>query len=125
MLPAIIDHVEQGYVAEPDTGEVVPLNEASDRAIATAIQEVADHDRQVLTAKRALAAELRMRHGVGTASAGGYRFVVKEQTSWRLGGTQAALGRPLRDGKITQADARRALPPKPTPNAVELKSLAA
>lgn len=111
-------------VVDPDTGQATGLVEASDRALAHAAERVAELDRELLHTKRALAAELRDRHGVGTAHAGGYSFVVTESQSWPTSATADALNELLRTGAITEADMRRALPEKPRPDARALKALA-
>lgn len=110
-------------VVEPDTGEVLPIRNASDRALADAALRVAELDRDLLAAKRALAAELRQRHGVGAAHAGGYAFTVAESRSWPVRATADALDRLARTGRIAEADVLRAMPSKPRPDSRQLKSL--
>lgn len=111
-------------VAEPDTGELVDLRDASDRALAAAAERVSELDRDLLAAKRALAAELRDRHGVGATHAGGFVFTITESQSWPQGATQAALDELVRAGWISEADRERAMPSKPKPDARALKALA-
>lgn len=122
MLPVVVQETSL-LVADPDTGEMVQLREASDRVLAAAAAEVAEHDRQVLDIKRAIAAELRERHGVGTAHAGGYRFVVAESVSWPVGATSSALSKLRERGVISQGEIDKCLPSKPKPDGVKLKAL--
>lgn len=110
-------------VVDPDTGLVTTLRDASDRALAYAADRVAHLDRDILAAKRALAAELRDRHGVGQVHAGGYGFKIAESQSWPVGATKDALERLVADGKVSEADARRAMPDKPKPDTRALKAL--
>jgi hypothetical protein len=122
-LPAVA--TTTGYaVADPDTGEMINLADASDRALASAAAQVARLDQELLTAKRALAAELRERHGIGRVHAGGYGFRVAESTSWPLGPTQDALARLVHEGWITAGEALRCLPERPKPDARQLNALA-
>lgn len=122
MLPVVVQ--DNGlFVADPDTGQMVALCEASDRVLAMAAAEVAEHDRRVLDIKRALAAELRERHGVGTAHAGGYRLLVAESVSWPVGATSSALSELRERGVISQGEVDRCLPSKPKPDGVKLKAL--
>jgi hypothetical protein len=122
-LPVIRDGLDELAVIDPDTGELAPLRDASDRALAHAAQKLAEHDSEVYAMKRALAHELRARHGVGKAEAGGFAWVVAESTSWPAGAVKSVLEELVREGVITEADAKRCFPPKPTPNAVQLKAL--
>jgi hypothetical protein len=110
-------------VVDPDTGEVVAVEEATDRALAVAAEELARVNQELFAARRALAAELRARHGVGTCHAGGYAFTVRESTSWPVGATIAALHRLVAAGHITAGDVQRAVPKKPQPDARQLKAL--
>jgi hypothetical protein len=111
-------------VVDPDTGEALPVRQSSDRALAHAAEQIAALDRDLRQARLALAAELRHRYGVGTSHAGGYEFKVVEVQSWPAGPTEQALSRLIAEGRITEADARRAMPPKPKPDATQLKALA-
>ena len=99
-LPVLRDGLDEVAVIDPDTGELAPLRDATDRALVNAARLLAEHDRGVLDFKRALAHELRVRHGVGKAEAGGYGFTVTESTSWPLGAVTAALERLVADGVI-------------------------
>lgn len=122
-LPVLLDD-EYGYaVVDRETGLMVALTDASDRAIAQAAADLAEHDKRVFELKRALAAEMHSRHGVGTAHAGGYAFEVAESQSWPKGATEATLKHLLAEGKISEADMRRAMPEKPSPAAGQLKAL--
>jgi hypothetical protein len=122
-LPVLSGRGGDLQVPDPDTGEVLAIRDASDRALATAAREIADLDRQLYEAKRALASELRDRHGVGVAYAGGHAFTVKEEQSWPAGATKDALARLIERGEITQADADRAMPAKPAPDKRAIKAL--
>ena len=119
-LPAILSD----QVVDPDTGELVALRDASDRALAVAAEQIVALDAELFARKRMLAAELRDRHGVGRVNAGGYRFTIIESESWPKSATAAALEELVRVGAITHADADRAMPAKPTPDARALKALA-
>jgi hypothetical protein len=111
-------------VIDPQSGEALPARDASDHAILHAAEKVGELDRQIYEAKRVLAAELRQRYGVGSSSAGGYRFTVAESQSWPLKATTDALDRLVADGRISEADAQRAMPSKPKPDTRALKALA-
>jgi hypothetical protein len=104
-------------------GELVPLTDATDRAILDAYERVAEADREVFAAKRALAAELRVRYGVGSTNAAGFAFKITESQSWPQGRTKEALSDLLGQGKIQQADVERAMPMKRVPDARALKAL--
>ena len=116
--------LDQRAVIEPDTGELKSLRDASDRALAVAADQIAALDAELYAAKRAVAAELRDRHGIGAVDAGGYRFTITESQSWPAGATADALAQLVASGAITRGDAGRAMPAKPTPDARALKSLA-
>ena len=123
-LPIVHDDLGQLAVIDPDTGEVLPVTAASDRALISAARQVAEADALLLDAKRTLARELRDRYSVGTVHAGGYRFTITESTSWPAGPTRDALAELVGSGAISQADADRAMPSKPKPDARALKALA-
>ena len=122
-LPVLRDGLDEVAVIDPSTGELAPLRDATDRALVNAARLLAEHDRDVLDFKRALARELRVRHGVGKAEAGGYGFTVTESSSWPLGAVTTALERLVAAGAIGDGDARRCVPQKPKPDAVQLRSL--
>ena len=122
-LPVLRDGLDEVAVIDPDTGELAPLRDATDRALVNAARLLAEHDRDVLDFKRALARELRVRHGVGKAAAAGYDFTVTESQSWPAGATRDALRGLVEAGVIAQGDADRAMPSKPRPDARQLKSL--
>lgn len=122
MLPVL--YIETGLgVVDEDTGEVLALQDAPDRAVLAAAEKVAELDRDLLQAKRALAAEIRDRHGVGTVHAGGFSCVVAESQSWPIGATSDALDDLVVSGAISQANADRAMPSKPKPDNRQLKAL--
>lgn len=106
-----------------DHGEPVTVRDASDHALARAAERVAALDRDLYDAKRALAAELRSRYGVGSVDAGGHTFKIVESQSWPVGATRNALADLIGTGKITEADAQRAMPAHPKPDGRALKSL--
>jgi hypothetical protein len=110
-------------VVNPDTGEPELLSEASDRTIAHAAAKLAERDAEILAFRRALAFEMRERHGVGRAQAGGYGFTVAESQSWSAGATNRALDALVAEGAITRADADRCRPAKPKPDATQIKAL--
>lgn len=121
-LPVVVDAL--GYaVLDRSSGELVDLRTASDHAIASAAVELAEHDAHVLQIKRALAAEMRIRHGVGKTERGGYEFTVAESTSWPAARTADALDDLLRAGKIGDSDVLRCMPERPRPDPRQLKSL--
>ena len=122
VLPVIAD---TAVVVEPDTGELVAIKDASDRALIVAADQLAAIDAEIFARKRALAAELRDRHGVGTTRVGGYRFKIAESQSWPAGATHDALEQLLASGAITLGDAERAMPAKPAPDTRALNVLAA
>jgi hypothetical protein len=122
-LTILRDGLDELAVIDPDTGELAPLRDASDRALAHAAKVLAAHDGEVLAMKRAVAHELRDRHGVGKASAGGYDFTVAESQTWPVGATQAALSALVETGKIAPGDAERVMPAKPRPDGRALKAL--
>lgn len=121
-LPVIFDRGGNLAIPDQDTGELVSLREASDRALLTVAEEIAELDRQTLEAKRALAAELRERHGVGTAHAAGFGFKVAESTSWPEGKVRDTLNTLVNEGRVSEADAERCW--KSKPDATQLKALA-
>lgn len=122
-LPVLSGRGGDLQVPDPDTGEVLAIRDASDHALATAAREIADLDRQLFDAKRALASELRDRHGVGVVHAGGHAFTVAEAQSWPATATKLALACLVAEGEITQADVDRAMPAKPTPDKRAIKAL--
>lgn len=123
-LPAVIPTDGNLEVVDPDTGEALPVTDASDRALAHAAHQVAELDRELFQAKRVLAAELRDRHGIGTTRTGGYEFKITESQSWPATATREALEALVVRGTITQADADRAMPAAPKPDGRALKALA-
>lgn len=121
-LPAIFD--DNGLlIADPQTGEMIAVREASDRTLAAAAQEITRLDKQVYEARRAIAAELRERYGVGRAHAAGYGFTVSESRSWPVGATREALSMLAARGAISQGDVDRCMPANPKPDARQLKAL--
>jgi hypothetical protein len=122
-LPILRDGLDDLAVVDPDTGGLTPLRDASDRALAHAAKLLAEHDNDVYAMKRALAAELRERHGVGQCRAGGYAWEVAEATSWPVRATQAALEELVRSGAVSAGDAERCLPRKPKPSTAQVKAL--
>lgn len=122
MLPVIRDD-DVLLVADPATGEMLALRDAPDRVLAQAAAEIAEHDRQVFEIKRAVARELRDRHGVGAVHAGGHRFVVAESVSWPVKATGDVLDSLAGDGRIGEADVLRCMPERPKPDARQLKAL--
>jgi hypothetical protein len=121
-LPVVFDG-EVTRVLEPATGEMLPISEATDRAILEAEARVDELREEVTAARYAIGAEMRERYGIGTSREAGYSFKVTETTSWPLGETQRVLKELLADLKISRADVNRALPLKPKPDAVQLKAL--
>jgi hypothetical protein len=122
-LPVLRDGLDELAVIDPATGEVAPLRDASDHALAAAADQLAEHDRYVLDCKRAIAHELRVRHGVGKASAGGYELTITEAQSWPAGAVTAALNDLLVTGTISEGDFDRCMPSRPRPDARALKAL--
>ncbi len=122
-FPVIYDSSGTLCVVDHDTGEALALRDASDRAVARTADQLAELDRAMLDAKRAVAATLRDRHGVGVVHAGGYAFTIKAEQSWAAGATKDALARLIAEGEITQVDADRAMPAKPAPDRRAIKAL--
>ncbi|MEJ7783387.1 MAG: hypothetical protein WKF96_01200 [Solirubrobacteraceae bacterium] len=121
-LPAVL--TDEGLaLADPDTGALSSVADASDHALLNAAAKVADLDRDLLSMKRTIANEMRGRYGVGAAQEGGWSWKVTESVSWPAGAVATALSTLTADGAITDADARRAMPAKPTPNGPALKAL--
>lgn len=110
-------------VVDPDTGALASVRDASDHALLNAAAKIAELDAQVLSMKRTIAAEIRERHGVGSAREGGWSWKVTESVSWPAGAVKAALGALLAEGLITPADAVRAMPPKDTPSGPAINAL--
>lgn len=110
-------------IPNPDTGELQPLHQATDRTLAQAADELGRLDRELLEAKRAIARELRERYGVGRVHAGGYGFTVTESQSWPLKATSDVLDGLAREGRISEADVIRCMPERPKPDGRQLKAL--
>jgi hypothetical protein len=110
-------------VVDPDTGELAHLRNAPDHAILHAAEKLAEHDREVLAFKRALAAVAQERFGTGTSHAGGFGFKVAESSNWPQGPTTTALNTLVDRGLITTGDRDRCLPLKPKPEGRALNSL--
>jgi hypothetical protein len=121
-LPVAV-HDGDLLIIDQDTGEAFPIGQASDHTLAAAMERIAEFDRDLFTAKRAVAAELRARHGVGKSVAGGYEFTVAESQSWPVGAVTEAMSKLLEEGRISAVDHVRALPVKPHPDPRQLKSL--
>ncbi len=121
-LPVVFDG-EVTRVLEPATGEMLPISEATDRAILEAEARVDELREEVTAARYAIGAEMRERYGIGTSHEAGFSFRVQETVNWPLGATQRVLKELLADLKISRADINRALPLKPKPDAVQLKAL--
>jgi hypothetical protein len=125
-LPVLPDPVSGNLMIPDETGELVPINNrelAADHLVMQAFERVQEMIDDAFAAKRALAAEMRARHGVGVRRTGGYAFKVSESTSWPKGATGDALRTLVLKGSISQADMDRAMPSKPTPDATQLKAL--
>lgn len=110
---AIIDH----------HGELVALNEAPDRLLLDALDQTIKIDQDATAAKRAIAAELKDRYGVGSTSAAGYAFKLTESQSWPQGATKDALAVLLERKAITRGEADKAMPLKRVPDGRALKAL--
>lgn len=125
MTPLPVRHIDGGQTAvvDPSTGEMVALRDASDRALAHAAAVLAEYDRNTFAFRRAVAAELRHRHGVGKVTAGGYAFTVAESQSWPLGATKGVLEDLVAEGVINEAEMERCIPVKPRPDPRQLKAL--
>ena len=104
-------------------GELVPLNEAPDRLLLDAMEQTIQIDQDAMAAKRAIAAELKDRYGVGSTSAAGYAFKLTESQSWPQGATKEALEHLRARGVISHGDAERAMPLKRVPDGRALKAL--
>lgn len=110
-------------VVEPGTGELVPISEATDRAILEAEAFYEEQRSEAMAARRALADEASRRHGFGMKHRAGFGFKIEQTRSWPKGSTEAALRELLRTEKITRAEFEDAMPSKPTPDARKCKSL--
>jgi hypothetical protein len=99
-LPVAV-HDGDLLIIDQDTGQAFPIGQASDHTLAAAVEKIAEFDRDLFTAKRAVAAELRARHGVGKSVAGGYEFTVAESQSWPVGAVTEALSKLLEEGRIS------------------------
>lgn len=125
-LPVRYDPQTGGVqIVDLSTGDILPVRDASDRALAHAAERIAVADRELLELKRAVAAELRDRHGVGYCSAGGYEFKVTEAQTWPVGATKTALYDLMERGFISPGDVQRCMPNAPKPDGRQLKALAA
>jgi hypothetical protein len=119
----VVQRDDASYVLEPATGEMVPVHDATDRAILEAANRLDTLRREVWQLSGQLAGEVRRRHGIGTSEQAGFRFKVSQTTSWPKGSTQAVLDNLVEAGIIMRADRDRAMPLKPTPDARALKAL--
>lgn len=122
-LPVVQSDDDGLGVVDPDTGEIAPVRDASDRALANAAARIRELDQSLYQMKQTIAVELCERHGVGTVNTGGYAFKVAQSQSWPAGSTQAALDALQRRGVLTGGDVDRALPSKPRPDSRALKAL--
>jgi hypothetical protein len=57
-LPVAV-HDGDLLIIDQDTGQAFPIGQASDHTLAAAVEKIAEFDRDLFTAKRAVAAELR------------------------------------------------------------------
>jgi hypothetical protein len=110
-------------VVEPGTGELVPLGEASDRAILEAEAFYDEQRSEAMAARRALGEAIAKRHGFGAKHRAGFAFKIEQTRSWPQGSTEAALRELLRSEKITQAEFEDAMPWKRSPDGRKCKSL--
>ena len=121
-LPVTYDGPGAVCVIDPDTAELVPLTHASDHAIASAAEQLHDHDGECC----ACSVASRPRCARGTASArrsrAATRLTVAESQSWPAGPVKAALTDLLASNTITEADAERCMPSKPRPDATQIKA---
>lgn len=123
-LPVLADPVTGNLTIPDENGEHwVAIHDASPRARMLVVERLSAIIDGALAAKRVLALSMREDFGVGVSRAGGFSFKVNESTSWPKGATGDALKTLVLRGMISQADADRAMPPNPTPNATQLKAL--
>jgi hypothetical protein len=122
-LPVLADPVSGNLMIPDDSGELVPIHEASDNVLLRAVTRLSELDAEIMAAKRALAFEARERFSVGSSEAGGYGFKVTESQSWPQHPTDDALRTLLLKGKISQADYDKAMPAKPKPDGKQLSAL--
>lgn len=106
-----------------EQGELVPLREATDHLLLRTVTKLMDAQTNLTAAKRALAFEMRDRHGVGTAHTPAGDFRVTEEQRWPDKATDEALKTLLRRGSITEADYDRAMPLKRKPDATQCNAL--
>jgi hypothetical protein len=100
-LPVAV-HDGDLLIIDQDTGQAFPIGQASDHTLAAAVEKIAEFDRDLFTAKRAVAAELRHRHGVGKSVAGGYEFTVAESQSWPVGAVTRRSDQTAVGGRISR-----------------------
>lgn len=122
-LPVVWSDDDQPFIPDPASGELLPVAAHADETLLLVAEQAAQVDRRILTLKRAVAHELRDRHGVGVARSAGFRFQVAEPTNWPKGATWIALQTLVESGAIGRADAERCMPSKPTPDGRQLKAL--
>lgn len=119
----VVQTPEGGLAVIDDQGELIPLREATDHLLLRTVTKLMDAQTDLTAAKRALAFEMRDRHGVGTAHTPAGDFRVAESVSWPDKATDEALKTLLRRGSITGADYDRAMPLKRKPDAAQCKAL--
>ncbi len=119
----VLDSDDGLVIADPDTGALASVRDASDHALLNAAARIAELDAQVRSMRLTIAAEMRERHGVGLAREGGWSWKVTESVSWPAGAVKVALDALVSNKTISMADAKRAMPDKPTPSGPALKAL--
>lgn len=122
LLPVVAQ--QGGNLALVDeNGEVVALRDAPDHALLLAVERVREIRADLQAAERALACQLRERHGVGTSHVGSHDFTIREDQRWPDRATYESLSVLKASGAISQADVDRAMPLKRKPDAQALKAL--
>jgi hypothetical protein len=122
LLPVTQDD-EITRVLEPNTGELVPISEASDRAILAAEKQLSDDVKVRAALRRALAHEVSERYGFGVKHEAGFGFDVEQTRSWQKVGTIQALLKLWADEKISEGELADAAPWKRVPDARKCKAL--
>lgn len=112
----------------PGTGEVVSLKDASLPALAAAVDQIAQNEADLKSAKRTLADEVAARldvHGKRSAEVDGWRLEINAPTErqWDLDELRATLAELVAEGTITDEKAKACIKWEPKPVWSELKIL--
>jgi hypothetical protein len=122
LLPVLYDDGTT-RVLEPATGEMLPVAEASNRAILEAAERAYAQKGDLSQAGHTLAEEMARRQGFGIKHDAGYEFKVEVTRSWSKGGTGTTLRELVKEGEISRADYENAMPLVRVPSATKCKAL--